>query len=1204
MSGDTAKPRPDANVGPGMDEQLDVFEAAWQSGAEPPHIAEFAVATKDDSRQELLAELIKIDIDRRWQTAASSDDGSMIRRVEDYLTEFPELKPEREILAELVRYEYRVCQGRGETPDVGDYQRRFPELADRLADLLLREASILQANSPDATLIPSKMPAVPVGSGDRQVPQSGGLSGSADRDDSGETVFPSVAGYRILRKLGQGGMGIVYEARHVSLDRRVALKLLPGGRVGHEFAIELFMREARSAASLHHTNIVPVFDVGCTDEIHYYAMQLIEGAPLNDVVREVDRLRKSGAQGVGNPQSQSTAVAQLLMSTAAHESPSAFASRTQADGFASTVLSADSSAYVAGGNSKATDEEDSSSDSPLAEPTMPAQVNFDRLSNTQYTRLIAGLGLQVAEALHYAHSHGIMHRDIKPANLMLDHSGNVWVTDFGLAKSTDENASHSGAIVGTLRFMSPERFRGLGDASSDVYALGATLYEMLVLRPAFSGEDEVSLMRAIQQTEAPRLRTLDRHLPRDLETIVHKALEKEPARRYPSAQEMADDLRRYINGEPIRARRVTVPERLWLWAKKNRTVAILLSLLIVGLLTVAVASSVAMVAFQDLAAKAQTEADTATAINEFFNRDILGAGNPMEGNVDRNTTLMTVLDTASKNVDSRFSGNPAVEARIQLTIGEAYLAMSEFDRAKKHLTRAHTLMEADPDTDKSDLQDVELQLGKMYRDSVADYRRGYRMLNKIQRDRVSNLGFDHPLALEASYELADTLRTSDRRAQGIELMHKVLERRRAVLGEAHRDTIQTLVSVCEIELHNGPAAAKEFLEQAMRLTESELGDEDILTIAARTSMARYHIERRDAEAALKTTEATLATCESWLGENHSRTLSVLEGLSDIHTISGNTDDAIATKLELCRRTITTHGERNLVAQLANMRLARSMVGANRNLNDARSLVNDARAYFAKELGESVEEVAECDFVLSKIDSLEGRADEAGERMSKAYERVKARVGQDHSDTQRLMWGLISHYVGQEKYDEAKPLMEIGVGQYTRQYGEKHIRVVEVKEDLAFVLIQLREYEAAERSLRECIQSAESGGTGLLHLRMANSCRNQLGACLNLQERYAETVELTEPVLEFTGWGNGAKWQHSHAEGILGEALTSLKQFDRAETLLLSAQAGLERNTTDRPPAWRKRQFRRMAIRFVDLYERTEQFGKLETWKAVLAEYEN
>jgi serine/threonine protein kinase len=745
-----------------MDQQLDAFEAAWQNDAEPPAIEDFAVEATGDTRLEFLAELIKIDIDRRWEAAASKSDDSMIRRIEDYLRDFPELDPEHQLLAELIEYECRVCQWRGETPDLNDYLHRFPGLADQVGDFLRRDASIGRGNSQDVTAIRIQMHSVPdaFDGNPQESLQSGSVAGSTDRDDPDETEFPSVAGYRILRKLGQGGMGIVYEARHVSLDRRVALKLLPGGRVGHEFAIELFMREARSAASLHHTNIVPVFDVGCTDDVHYYAMQLIEGAPLNDVVREVDRLRKSGAQDGDSPQSQSTAVAQMLMSTAVDQSPGTVASRLQADAFAPTRVSADSSAGVVECHS----QKPSSSDSPSVEPTIPIQVNFDHLSNAQYARLVAGLGLQVAEALQYAHSHGIMHRDIKPANLMLDHSGNVWVTDFGLAKSTDENASHSGAIVGTLRFMSPERFRGLGDASSDIYALGATLYEMLVLRPAFSGEDEVSLMRAIQQTEAQRLRTIDRQLPRDLETIVHKAMEKEPARRYSNAQEMADDLRRHINGEPILARRVTVLERLWLWAKKNRTVATLLSMLILGLLTVAVASSVAMVAFQDLARTAQTEAATATAINDFFNRDILGAGNPMEGNVDRNTTLLTVLDTASEKIDSRFEDNPVVEGKIHRTIGESYLGMSEFDRAKKHLSKAHKLIAGPLGADHSDVLDVELQLGKMYRDSVEDFRKGYRMLNAVQRKRVGELGFDHPLSLEASYELAVALTTSDRRS--------------------------------------------------------------------------------------------------------------------------------------------------------------------------------------------------------------------------------------------------------------------------------------------------------------------------------------------------------------------------------------------------------------------------------------------------------
>ena len=192
----------------------------------------------------------------------------------------------------------------------------------------------------------------------------------------------------------------------------------------------------------------------------------------------------------------------------------------------------------------------------------------------QYLRSVARIGVQVAEALEYAHQQGILHRDIKPSNLLLDAQGEVWVTDFGLAKAQDsDELTRTGDIVGTLRYMAPERFDGWSDPRSDVYALGATLYELLTLRPAFDESDRVKLIEHVLHESPTPLRQLDRRIPRDLETIVLKALAKEPGERYATAGQLAEDLRRFVAGKPILARRSSAIERLWRWSKRNPLVA-------------------------------------------------------------------------------------------------------------------------------------------------------------------------------------------------------------------------------------------------------------------------------------------------------------------------------------------------------------------------------------------------------------------------------------------------------------------------------------------------------------------------------------------------------------------------------------------------------------------------------------------------------
>ena len=191
-------------------------------------------------------------------------------------------------------------------------------------------------------------------------------------------------------------------------------------------------------------------------------------------------------------------------------------------------------------------------------------------SESVYRKEIARLAAQVADALDYAHRQGVVHRDIKPSNLLLDAQGNVWVTDFGLAKFVEgDDLSQSHDLVGTLRFMAPERFRGVTDRRADIYALGATLYELLALRPAFDERDQIQLIDQITHQPPAPLRQHDRRIPRDLETIVLKAMAKDPKDRFATAGELRDELRRFLEGRPIRSRPVGPAEQFWRWCKRN-----------------------------------------------------------------------------------------------------------------------------------------------------------------------------------------------------------------------------------------------------------------------------------------------------------------------------------------------------------------------------------------------------------------------------------------------------------------------------------------------------------------------------------------------------------------------------------------------------------------------------------------------------------
>jgi serine/threonine protein kinase/Flp pilus assembly protein TadD len=366
--------------------------------------------------------------------------------------------------------------------------------------------------------------------------------------------------YRILREVGRGGMGVVYEAEQASLSRRVALKVLPFAAAIDPKQRQRFQIEAQAAAQLHHPHIVPIFSVGCDQGIHYYAMQFVEGRSLAAILQELRSSNEAPVQA-GSP---------------------APAVPEQTDESASLPL------RLQGGPDTA-----SIPSTELGQGSQSlALTAFGPIHRDQaFCRNIARLGAEAADALEHAHGLGIVHRDIKPANLLIDQNNALWITDFGLARFRSEfTLTQTGDRIGTLRYMSPEQAlarRGVVDQRTDIYALGVTLYELLTLQPAFDGRDHQELLRQIALDEPTPPRRINPAIPGDLETIVLKAMAKEPLNRYTTAQEMAADLRRFRDDQAILARRPGPMERTFRWARRHRELvgtaaAIVVLALVVG----------------------------------------------------------------------------------------------------------------------------------------------------------------------------------------------------------------------------------------------------------------------------------------------------------------------------------------------------------------------------------------------------------------------------------------------------------------------------------------------------------------------------------------------------------------------------------------------------------------------------------------------
>jgi tRNA A-37 threonylcarbamoyl transferase component Bud32 len=405
--------------------------------------------------------------------------------------------------------EFLVAQDAGRDQDPSEWLARHPDLCPELAEFFADQERMDELVEP---LRKTTEPTVDVA-----------RDSNAD-DDSGESgAFPSstrvryFGDYELLKVLGEGGMGIVYKARQVSLNRSVALKMIKAARFASADEIRRFQNESEAVARLDHPNIVPIFEVGQFEDQHYFSMKLISGESL-------DKRRKAY---LGNPRQ----AAELLSMT--------------------------------------------------------------------------------ARAIHHAHQRGILHRDLKPANILIDPEGRPHVTDFGLAKrvEADSELTRSGAIMGTPAYMAPEQAsgkRGAVTTVTDVYGLGAVLYALLTGKAPVGGDSVVDTLEQVRERSPEPPSKLNPKVPRDLDVICLKCLEKDPRRRYVSADALHEDLRRWLDGEPIAARPVGKAARAWMWCRRNPVIA--------GAATLVVTALVAVAALSLLYAVQQTRLAKTTAL--------------------------------------------------------------------------------------------------------------------------------------------------------------------------------------------------------------------------------------------------------------------------------------------------------------------------------------------------------------------------------------------------------------------------------------------------------------------------------------------------------------------------------------------------------------------------------------------------------------
>jgi len=541
-----------------IDRLCDAFEAAWIAGP-PPTIEDFLLGTSEPLRRELVRELIQIDL------------------------------------------YYRRRQG--ESPKPSDYADRFAELdGSWLAALITSAGDSRRARSEGSRCVPAPT-----------------LDMAIPRVTDGQIgTFRYFGDYELLEEIARGGMGVVFKARQVSLNRIVAVKMILSGLLASPADVERFHAEAQAAANLDHPGIVPIFEVGEHRGQHYFSMAFIDGRSLS---------------------------------------------------------------------------------TRLSEGPLPAR------EAAQLVRI-------VCEAVQYAHERQVIHRDLKPANVLLDRDGRPRVTDFGLAKRVQDDSGRTatGQVLGTPSYMPPEQAAGrieLVGPTADVYALGAILYTLLTGRPPFQSATIVDTLRQVLEKEPIAPTELTAGIPRDLETIVLKCLQKSIPQRYASARELGDDLQRFLDGRPIFARPVGRIERGWRWSRRNPALAVAAGICVALLLTVLIVVTLAYFREKDLRASADAAAESATksavqarkmatraeVINNYLIHDLLGQADPRVNPVGDQVTVRQVLDKAIATVDHNpsIAADPEVEAPIRYVLGNVNHQLGRDAEAEPQLRRALAL---------------------------------------------------------------------------------------------------------------------------------------------------------------------------------------------------------------------------------------------------------------------------------------------------------------------------------------------------------------------------------------------------------------------------------------------------------------------------------------------------------------------------------
>jgi len=748
-----------------IDDACDRFESAWRGGRQP-ELETYLAGFVGPARAQLLSDLLALELELRLEQGDIPDDRAYRQRF-----------PGQEDVIDA------VLGSRGETDD--------PRLEQRL----------LETEEPTVDGPVNDKPTIDGPPNDELTTDTPGtVRGTEIMAGDGESGAPrpgrsTTDGYEIVAELGRGGMGIVYQARQIALNRLVALKVIKSAEFASEAELIRFQNEAEAVAQLDHPHIVPIYEVGQRAGQRFFSMKLIPGSSLD---------------------------------------------RRLGDFVADVTASA---------------------------------------------RLVA----TIAEAIHHAHERGILHRDLKPANILLDEHGQPHVTDFGLARhiATESGLTHSGYPVGTPSYMSPEQVRGEKGSfttATDVYGLGSILYALLTGHAPFVGSSLAETLDKVRgdAPEPPAL--VNTRVPRDLEIICLKCLEKDPQRRYSSARALADDLNRWLGGEPIEARPVGPATRAWMWCLRNPLPAALGALCVMAVL-----GGLAGVTWKwREAAVANDETQT---INSFLIHDLLDQAAPRSNPHGASLTVGELLDIASAKL-GKLENRPAVEASIRRTIGSAYQSLGLYDRAEPQFQGAIALdSRLLGPTARQTLRDVNLLTSVL--DDAAKYAKAEPLSRRNLETCISSLGQDDSTTLDAKYQLGALSVDLGKLDEAERLLRECTAAQRRVLGAQHPDTLRSINELGLLlqdrgKLDEADSLAIEY-EHGIRCLFGTKHPDNVTALASR---GRVRLNQGRLDEAEMLYESAEAEARRILGPEHPRTLAAMADHARALRKNGKRADAL------------------------------------------------------------------------------------------------------------------------------------------------------------------------------------------------------------------------------------------------------------------------------------------------------------------------